>query len=125
MHQRLRVSTADRMRLFSAVVKATAEVHGVDEIELTGSSRKRAVAWPRQEAFAALRTSGFFSLQEIGRMFGRDHTTVLYALRLVSERPNEVEKIYERAKALVIEAREHHAKANKSQATRAMWGVIA
>jgi chromosomal replication initiator protein len=50
-------------------------------------SREPRVSHPRQMAMAMVREFTRFSLPEIGRRFGgRDHTTVIYALRAVAKR---------------------------------------
>jgi chromosomal replication initiator protein len=55
--------------------------------ELASSSRAAMVAWPRQVAIHLARQLTSLSLQEIGAAFGgRNHATVLYALRRVRER---------------------------------------
>lgn len=46
-------------------------------------SRKRELVIPRQIAFYLLRTKLDLTLSDIGRMFNRDHATVLYSVRTV------------------------------------------
>lgn len=53
---------------------------GIDEQVLRGRSRLKSVARARAIACYALRKSGF-SLTEISRVFDRDHTTIMCALR--------------------------------------------
>lgn len=56
--------------------------HGLSLADLIGPSRRRKVARPRQEAFAAVQEKHGYSLPKIGRLFGgRDHTTVLHGIR--------------------------------------------
>lgn len=57
--------------------------------ELLGPNRKRAAAWPRQQIMAELYATGRYSLPAIGRLFNRDHTTVLAAVRRHAERTGE------------------------------------
>lgn len=55
--------------------------------EMIGPCRARRLAWPRQIAMALIRQKANCSLPEIGRHFGgRDHTTVMHALRAVADR---------------------------------------
>ncbi|UWS81060.1 hypothetical protein N1037_08630 [Phaeobacter sp. G2] len=55
--------------------------------EMVGPCRARRLAWPRQIAMALIRQKANCSLPEIGRRFGgRDHTTVMHALRAVADR---------------------------------------
>lgn len=65
-----------------AVVRAIADAYGLTWAEITGSSQRRRIAHPRQHAFWALRElCPHLSLPQIGMMFGKDHTTVLYGIR--------------------------------------------
>jgi len=58
---------------------------GISREELKSKSRKGIVAWARQVAMYLGRRFTLLSLEEIGRFFGRDHATVLYAYDKVSE----------------------------------------
>jgi chromosomal replication initiator protein len=66
--------------------RAVAEKHDVTLEELRGRSRKRKIAWARQEAMALVWHEHKLSTVRIGQLFGRDHTTVLWALRQVEAR---------------------------------------
>lgn len=64
-----------------------AQRNGLTVDDLKGPSRRREVAWARQEAMAAVYAQCNVSLPWVGRFFGgRDHTTVLHAIRRVEER---------------------------------------
>jgi chromosomal replication initiator protein len=55
--------------------------------ELTSSSRRAAINWPRQVAMSLVRDLTDESLPAIGRAFGgRNHATVHNALQRVSDR---------------------------------------
>ena len=55
--------------------------------DLRGSCRSRWASNPRQEAMYLARKTGRFSLKQIGDFFGgRDHTTVLHAVRAYERR---------------------------------------
>jgi len=56
---------------------------GVPLEVLTGTSRKSAVAWPRQIVFYFCRTLTKRSYIKIGAMCSVDHTTVMYGFRKV------------------------------------------
>ena len=57
---------------------------GVTHDELVSPRRSQAVAYPRQVAMYLAKTLTLRSLPEIGRRFGgRDHTTVLHAVRKI------------------------------------------
>lgn len=68
----------------AAIVKRVAKAFGVTQKELLGPSRLRSVMVPRQVAMFLVRELCGLSLPRIGTVFGRDHTTVLHALRKVS-----------------------------------------
>lgn len=56
---------------------------------LKGQSRRRSVAWARQEAMYEMYATGLFSSPQIGRFLGgRDHTTVLHGCRRHAARNN-------------------------------------
>lgn len=57
----------------------------VSKTDLVSKSRKGLVVWARQVAMYLGRRFTLLSLEEIGKMFGRDHATVLYAYEKVSE----------------------------------------
>ena len=67
--------------------RVTCEAFGITLDELLSASRVPRVAWPRQMAMFLAREHTDATLPAIGRAFGgRDHTTVLYACRRVTER---------------------------------------
>lgn len=52
--------------------------------ELRSKSRKRAIAFPRQVAMYLCRKHTEETLAEIGKVFNRDHSTVMHAVKVVS-----------------------------------------
>ncbi|MEL7627117.1 MAG: chromosomal replication initiator protein DnaA [Anaerolineaceae bacterium] len=68
------------------VIEVVSEFFGVSNSSLTGSSRARDVAFPRQVAMYLMRDLGDLSLPRIGEeLGGRDHTTVMYACDKIAE----------------------------------------
>jgi chromosomal replication initiation ATPase DnaA len=65
------------------VVQRVAKAHGVTVADIMGRSSCRRCAVPRWHAMAAIRAEFGDSLSMIGRLFGRDHTSVLHGLRKV------------------------------------------
>lgn len=64
-----------------------AQRHGFTLEDLRGPSRLRPLVHARQEAMAAIYARGNVSLPWVGRFFGgRDHTTVIHAIRQVEKR---------------------------------------
>jgi chromosomal replication initiator protein len=54
--------------------------------ELLGPCRLRCIAWARQDAMLRIRRELNLSLPQIGRIFKRDHTTVMHGIRRAIER---------------------------------------
>jgi chromosomal replication initiator protein len=68
------------------ILDAVAEYEGVEIKDLIGQNRSAKIARPRQIAMYLLREINETSLPQIGELLGgRDHTTVLYAIRKVAE----------------------------------------
>lgn len=66
------------------ICKVVCRKFQVSSTDLYSSRRTAAVVWPRQVAMYYCKTYTLHSLPEIGRFFnGRDHTTVLHAVRKV------------------------------------------
>ncbi len=66
------------------IQKATAEHYGMKQVDLLSERRNRAIARPRQAAMWLAKQLTTRSLPDIGRRFGgRDHTTVLHAVRRI------------------------------------------
>jgi chromosomal replication initiator protein len=62
---------------------AVCEHYHIRPIEMVSQRRGRAVARPRQVAMYLARELTPLSLPAIGRMFARDHTTVIHAIATV------------------------------------------
>jgi chromosomal replication initiator protein len=57
-------------------------------VELLSKSRKRTVAFPRQVAMYLTRKLTGEALNDIGRVYNRDHSTVVHSIRVISEAIN-------------------------------------
>lgn len=66
------------------LVAVTALRHRVPIEEIMGRSRSRAFAAARHQALYLVAAHTPYSIARIGRMFGRDHTTVLHSLKKFS-----------------------------------------
>lgn len=66
-----------------AVVQEVADRHGVSLEAVLGASRGREVVAARWEAMRRIHNEFGDSTPRIGRLFNRDHTTVLHALKEV------------------------------------------
>lgn len=66
-----------------------AGLYGVTLDDLKGRSQARMYSDPRLHAYAAIYATGRFSTTQIGRFFGRDHSTVSDGIRAHNERMGE------------------------------------
>lgn len=62
------------------VVEAISEQTGIPAARIVSMSRNKAVVAARHRAFFELQQAGF-SLTQMGRMFKKDHTTILHGVR--------------------------------------------
>jgi chromosomal replication initiator protein len=77
------------------IINHTADYFKLSVNDLYGSSRSQAVATARQIAMYLCRELTSLSLPKIGQLFGnRDHTTVMYANKKISELMKERRSIY-------------------------------
>lgn len=84
LHDILRAN--DRRVTIEEIQKRVAEHFNIRQSEMYSSRRARAVARPRQVAMYLSKQLTSRSLPEIGRKFGgRDHTTVMHAVRKIEE----------------------------------------
>jgi chromosomal replication initiator protein len=68
------------------IQKAVAEHYSLRQADLLSERRNRAIARPRQAAMWLAKQLTTRSLPDIGRRFGgRDHTTVIHAVRRIEE----------------------------------------
>lgn len=69
------------------IIDAVTGFYGVKLAELQSKRRHRSITLPRQICMYLARKRTRYSLEEIGGYFGgRDHTTVMHAIRIVEER---------------------------------------
>src|SRR4051794_7875811 len=77
------------------IISATAAYFKLTVDDLYGSSRSQSVATARQIAMYLCRERTSLSLPKIGQLFGnRDHTTVMYAYKKISDLMKERRSIY-------------------------------
>jgi len=78
---------AERLVHIQTIIEVTTGFYGVKVTDLQSKRRHRSVALPRQVCMALARKLTRHSLEEIGGYFGgRDHTTVLHALKTIADR---------------------------------------
>ena len=77
------------------IISITASFYQLSVEDLYGSSRSQTIALSRQIAMYLCREMTSLSLPKIGQLFGnRDHTTVMYANKKISELMKERRSIY-------------------------------
>ena len=67
----------------SLIISQVCKFYNVDEVILRGTQKNKGTAEARQVAMYLIRKLTNLSLPDIGKEFGRDHSTVLYAIRKV------------------------------------------
>lgn len=75
----------DKQGLVTAIQLATCDECEIELGDLVGPCRVATLVDPRHTAIFVVRKMTHHSLLAIGRMFNRDHTTVLYAIRRVEQ----------------------------------------
>lgn len=60
--------------------------YGLSLDDLRGPSQKREIAWPRQEAIAAIVATGRYTPSDAGRYFNRTYWTANHAIAAVESR---------------------------------------
>ena len=94
LHDVFRIHT--RKITVEGIQKEVAEYFHIRATDLKDPTRKRAIARPRQMAMAIAAELTNSSLQSIGQEFGgRDHTTVLHAVRNIEKLRNEEMQVQE------------------------------
>lgn len=92
----------DKLVTIENIIKTVAEYYKVKVSDLLSQRRSRSVARPRQMAMALSKELTNHSLPEIGDAFGgRDHTTVLHAVRKIKELAETTVDIAEDYKNLI------------------------
>ena len=67
----------------SLIISQVCKFYSIDEVVLRGTQKNKGTAEARQIAMYLIRKLTNLSLPDIGKEFGRDHSTVLYAIRKV------------------------------------------
>ena len=72
------------------IAEAVAREHGITIAQMTSRERNWDVSHPRQVAYLRAHNAGF-SMPQIAKWFGYDHTTILHGIRSAMKR-NEVQQ---------------------------------
>jgi len=78
------VLPTERTTTPNEIIRFVAHHYGVKVADLKGRDNRRTVAFPRQVAMYLLREVCNLSYPEIGRLFGKHHTTVLYSVEQIA-----------------------------------------
>jgi chromosomal replication initiator protein len=98
--------TGEKRITVDDIQKAVADYYGLKQADLLSERRNRAIARPRQTAMWLCKHLTTRSLPDIGRRFGgRDHTTVLHAVRRIEELKGSDAPLYADIEALVRKLR--------------------
>ncbi|MCU1570270.1 MAG: chromosomal replication initiator protein DnaA [Naasia sp.] len=91
------------------IINHTADYFKLSVDDLYGASRSQAIASARQIAMYLCRELTNLSLPKIGQLFGnRDHTTVMYANKKISELMKERRSIYNQVTELTSRIKQNH-----------------
>jgi chromosomal replication initiator protein len=103
-------SSADGQQISPlAIITATSNYYKLTPEEITGSGRQQAVALARQIAMHICRELTNLSLPMIGTHFGgRDHTTVMYATKKISQEMREKRYIYNQVSEIIEKIKDEH-----------------
>jgi chromosomal replication initiator protein len=83
------------------IISSVTEFYGVKPPDLQSKRRQRSIALPRQLCMYLARRNTRFSLEEIGGYFGgRDHTTVMHAVRTIEGRMSTDSEFSQQVNAL-------------------------
>lgn len=72
-----------KVRRAQVIIKEICELTGLTRNQLIGPSRLRRIVWPRRVAMWRMRTELDMTMESIGEVLNRDHTTVVTALQAV------------------------------------------
>ena len=67
------------------IIKEVSNFYNISAEKLSSHSRSRDMVLPRQVAMYMMRSLLGYSLPEIGKIFSRDHTTVLHSINKIED----------------------------------------
>jgi len=96
------LDSRERIITNELVQKVVSEAFGVKISDLKSKRRTKAVVLPRQVAMYLCRTLAGSSLPEIGNFFGgKDHSTVIHAVKVIEEKKEKDPDLKARVEMLV------------------------
>jgi chromosomal replication initiator protein len=79
------IGSEEKAVTIDTILKFVADFYGVRPSELKTASNSRTIVIPRQVAMYLCKTLTSASLPDIGRAFGKHHSTVLHSIRKVED----------------------------------------
>ena len=79
-------SFARQSKTAAGIVDRISMESGISVSDILSTKRARPIAHARQDAMLSIREELDWSLPRIGRVFGRDHTTVKHGIKAAGER---------------------------------------
>ncbi len=104
MNPRILTATGDEVEKAQAIQQFVAAKFNMSVKMLLAHKRPEKIAWPRQIAMYLCRECTGLTLQDIGRLFGgKDHGTILHAVKTVESRcytEDDIKILVEELKAI-------------------------
>lgn len=106
-----KTTNRDRSKLFRVfdpeiVIKSTCEQFNIELVKLQSKSRQRKVVFPRQVIMYFLTEYTDMTYLEIGKIFNRDHTTVIHSKDTIKDlmtTDDKVKYLVEGAKKNIVD----------------------
>lgn len=83
--QKDRLGLKSQIERADVIISKVAAFYGMSNAEIRGKCRKKELVKARWLAMYFIRSKTDFTLNTIGDLFGRDHTTVIHALRTIND----------------------------------------
>lgn len=80
---------------FDSIINLVAKKYGINQKDILSKSRKKDIIIARNIAIFLTREILHYSLNDIGRKFNKDHSTIMYAINKIDKNLNENEEFKE------------------------------
>ena len=75
----------EKINYVDNIIKEICKYYSLTQDQVKGKSRKREIVKARFIAIYIIRTETDFKLSAIGRIFNRDHSTILHSIRIIND----------------------------------------
>ncbi len=96
----------DRQFSVNEIQRVTADYYHIKLSDIQSARRDRKIARPRQMAMYLAKTATALSLPDIGRRFGRDHTTVMHAVKTIENLMSRDKQLCQDKENILMQLRE-------------------